>query len=115
MEAPGIAHVGFGFASLVLGAGVFGLEKGTDLHRAALKRPRKTWLGRHYYCMGWSYVGLWAATASEIVTRVPGLPFWPAVVIPTATVTLIGGALVQLRLQPTLQGIRRVRSQPAQS
>jgi len=35
MNAPGIAHVGFGFASLVLGAGIFVLPKGTALHRAA--------------------------------------------------------------------------------
>ena len=34
MDASGIAHIIFGFASLVLGVGIFSLGKGTDLHRA---------------------------------------------------------------------------------
>ena len=34
MDAPGIAHISFGFAALVLGVGIFSLAKGTDLHRA---------------------------------------------------------------------------------
>ena len=33
MDASGIAHVAFGFSSLVLGIGNFSLSKGTDLHR----------------------------------------------------------------------------------
>lgn len=33
MGAPGVTHVAFGLASLVLGAGVFSLNKGTNLHR----------------------------------------------------------------------------------
>ena len=113
MAPLGIAHVGCGFVSLVLGAGVFSLAKGTDLHRAVgalyvfsmfglnltamllynlfgtfgvfhvislinlaillagfytvlLQLPRKRWLRNHYYLMGWSYVGLWAAFATEI-------------------------------------------------
>jgi len=112
MAPLGVAHVSCGFASLVLGAGVFSLGKGTDLHRAVgalyvlsmfglnltamliynlfggvgvfhvislinlaillagfftvlLQRPRKRWLHNHYYLMGWSYVGLWAALAAR--------------------------------------------------
>ena len=34
MGVTGLAHVTLGFASLVLGVGVFSLSKGTDLHRA---------------------------------------------------------------------------------
>lgn len=34
MDASGIAHIVFGFASLVLGVGIFSMAKETDLHRA---------------------------------------------------------------------------------
>jgi uncharacterized membrane protein len=34
MDAPGMAHVAFGLASLGLGLGVFSSAKGTNLHRA---------------------------------------------------------------------------------
>jgi uncharacterized membrane protein len=149
MHAPGIAHVIFGFTSLVLGVGIFSLTKGTALHRAVgalyvlsmfglnvtaltiyrvfggfgvfhifslinivlllagfsavlLQRPRKKWLRYHYYFIGWSYVGLWAATVSEVITRVPGWLFAVAVAVPTIAVTLLGGAWVQLWQHRTL-------------
>jgi len=156
MDAPGIAHVTFGFAALVLGAGIFTLAKGTDLHRAVgtlyvlsmfglnvtslliynlfggfgvfhvialinltmllaglftviLKRPRKRWLRNHYYLMGWSYVGLWAAFATEITVRVVHWPLATAVTVPTVAVVVLGGALVRLREQHTMRGLRRSR------
>jgi len=156
MDASGIAHVTFGFASLVLGAGIFSLPKGTDLHRTVgalyvlslfglnvtalliyrvfggfgvfhvlslvnlagvligfgavlLKRPREAWLRYHYFFMGWSYVGLWAATGSEITTRVPGWSFGVAVAVPTVVVTVLGGAWVQLRQRRTLARARSAR------
>ena len=37
-----------------------------------LRRPRGSWLERHYYLMSYSYLGLLAATGAEIATRVPG-------------------------------------------
>jgi uncharacterized membrane protein len=67
-----------------------------------LQRPRKKWLRYHYYFMGWSYVGLWAATVSEVTTRVLGWSFVMAVAAPTIAVTLMGGAWVQLRQRRTL-------------
>jgi uncharacterized membrane protein len=38
--------------------------------RAVLQR-RQGWLLTHFYCMAWSYVGLLAATAAEVIVRVP--------------------------------------------
>src|SRR5215207_937355 len=35
------------------------------------RRPRSSWMERHYYLMSYSYLGLLAATAAEIVTRMP--------------------------------------------
>ena len=166
MDAPGIAHVAFGLASLVLGISVFSRRKGTNLHRAIgalyvfsmfglnvtalliyrvfggfgafhvlslinlalllagfgtvlLQRPHKRWLRCHYYLMGWSYVGLLAATATEITVRVVGWPFALAVAAPTIGVTVLGGALVQFLERPTMRrlGGRRSnkRMEPARS
>ena len=156
MDASGIAHIIFGFTSLVLGVGIFSLAKGTNLHRAVgalyvlsmfglnvtalliyrifgrfggfhvlalinlavllagfgtvlLKRPRKRWLRNHYYFMGWSYVGLWAATMTEITVRVVGWSLGVAVAVPTIAVTVLGGAWVQLRQRQTLARVRSGR------
>lgn len=68
-----------------------------------LKRPRAGWLDRHYYFMGWSYVGLVAATVSEGTTRVPGWSFAVAVAVPTFAVVIIGGSWVHLRHHRTLE------------
>lgn len=156
MDPSGLAHVAFGFASLVLGAGIFFLTKGTDLHRIVgvlyvlsmfglnltalliyrlfggfgvfhvlalaslatllagfftvlLQRPRKRWLRNHYSFMGYSYVGLWAAFATEITVRVVHWPLATAVAVPTVLVVALGGALVQLREQRTIKSLRPAR------
>ena len=43
------------------------------------RRPKGRWLERHAIFLAVSYIGLVAATASEIVTRIPGLEaeLWP--------------------------------------
>ena len=156
MDASGIAHIIFGFTSLVLGVGIFSLAKGTNLHRAVgalyvlsmfglnvtalliyrifgrfgvfhvlalinlavllagfgtvlLKRPRKRWLRNHYYFMGCSYVGLWAATMTEITVPVAGWSLAVAVAVPTIAVTVLGGAWVQLRQRQTLARVKSGR------
>jgi uncharacterized membrane protein len=157
MGAPGLAHVIFGLASLVLGVGVFSLAKGTRLHRAAgalyvlsmfglhvtalliyrvfggfgvfhvislinvailmagfgtvlLQYPRKGWLRYHYYFMGWSYVGLLAATGTEITVRVVHWSFALAVAAPTIVVTVLGGAVVQTLERRTIRRLGDQRS-----
>ena len=35
----------------------------------AVLRRRQNWLGRHYRCMAYSYLGLWAAAVAEAATR----------------------------------------------
>jgi len=72
-----------------------------------LKRPRRTWLQYHYYLMGWSYVGLWAATATEIAVRIPGVSFIAGVTVPTVCVTIAGGAWVQLQKRRTLATVKQ--------
>ena len=58
---------------------------------AYLRYPRKGWLDLHYEFMNWSYVGLIAAGVSEVATRLPSAPFWPAVVASMFAVFLFGG------------------------
>jgi len=87
------------FATLL--AGVFSVM---------LQRPRKRWLRNHYNFMGWSYVGLWAAFGTEITVRVVRWPLAVAVIVPTVLVVFLGGALVRLREQHTIENLRPTRS-----
>jgi uncharacterized membrane protein len=52
------------------------------------------WLRRHAYWMAGSYVGLWAALAAEITTRVDGLPFWATAAWTSLAVFAAGATLV---------------------
>ena len=58
---------------------------------AYLRLPNGRWLELHYEFMNWSYVGLIAAGVSEVATRLPSAPFWPAVVASMFVVFLSGG------------------------
>jgi uncharacterized membrane protein len=62
---------------------------------AYFKRPPGKWLRWHYVCICWSYVGLLAATASEIAVRLPlvrgvGLAFGLATFAASFIVIFIG-------------------------
>jgi uncharacterized membrane protein len=73
---------------------------------AFLRRPRDTWLVRHYFFMSWSYIGLLAAFVAEISTRVAMpyvarrfgggslLVFWCIVALASAAVVIAGARLV---------------------
>lgn len=61
---------------------------------AYLRLPQGRWLELHYEFMNWSYVGLVAAGVSEAMTRLPSAPFWPAVVLSSLCVFLVGGLFI---------------------
>lgn len=61
---------------------------------AYMRLPQGRWLELHYEFMNWSYVGLVAAGVSEVTTRIPAAPFWPAVFAGTLVVFLVGGILI---------------------
>jgi uncharacterized membrane protein len=63
------------------------------------RRKRPGWLQRHYFFMTFSYVGLLAAAASEMATRVPEAPFWEAVALATFAIMAVGGMLI-FRMAP---------------
>jgi uncharacterized membrane protein len=66
---------------------------------AVIKRPRGTWLARHYDGMCWSYIGLLAATVAEIIARLPfvrdfGLTFGIATFLSSIAVVLVGSIVL---------------------
>lgn len=65
-----------------------------------LRSPRPpNWKYLHYYFMSWSYVGLLAAAATEIVVRASHLETrgqgWMVTMVMTAIVTVIGYILIE--------------------
>lgn len=46
------------------------------------------WLKLHFSFMYYSVIGLYAAFASEVIVRIPGIPFGPAVGLATAVVMI---------------------------
>lgn len=54
------------------------------------KKPSKTWGFRHFSFMYWSVIGLYAAFVSEVLTRIPGTPFFGMVGIATGIIMIIG-------------------------
>ncbi len=55
------------------------------------KKPVNSWKYLHFSFMYWSVVGLYAAFAAEILTRIPETPFFGMVGIATTVIMLIGG------------------------
>lgn len=62
---------------------------------AIRRKPANNWIETHAQLMCWSYVGLLAATAAEILTRVPGLDFWGAVIFASCGIILFGGIFIR--------------------
>jgi len=56
-------------------------------------RKNKDWRIHHFSWMYWSVIGLYAAFASEVLTRVPETPFFGMVGIATGLI-MLGGSLV---------------------
>ncbi len=55
------------------------------------KRPSKKWKYLHFSFMYWSVMGLYAAFAAEVLTRIPETPFFGVVGIATGIIMLVGG------------------------
>lgn len=61
-------------------------------------RQNTNWLNWHFQAMCWSYVGLWAAFASELIVRLPFVTYGPMfglmVALASVAVTAIGGYFI---------------------
>jgi len=87
----GAFHVGAIVSLLTTLAGVFvAVRRGDD------------WLRKHYLWMTYSYVGLLAATASELLTRMPNAPFWWAVLLASVAVFIGGASMIRRRERESL-------------
>ncbi|SOE20142.1 Predicted membrane protein [Spirosomataceae bacterium TFI 002] len=54
------------------------------------KKPANKWKFQHFSFMYWSVVGLYAAFAAELLTRIPESPFFGMVGIASGLVMIIG-------------------------
>lgn len=68
------------------------------------RRPKGRWLELHAAFISGSYVGLVAATAAEITSRIPGTEafFGPVVGLTSALVIVVGALLIQRNLPKSL-------------
>lgn len=57
---------------------------------AIQRKPKTQWLERHIAWMYWSVIGLYAAFASEVVVRIPGVQFFAMVGLATFAVIFAG-------------------------
>lgn len=78
----GLFHYGAIFSALTIIAGMIPTIK-----------KKKGWIYRHFAFMYWSVIGLYAAFASETLTRIPETPFFGLVFLATGVVTLIGAII----------------------
>lgn len=63
------------------------------------------WVYRHAYFMAWSYVGLMAAAAAEVASRVPGWPFGTSVVVSSIVVIVAGFSMMQKVIPRTIRAL----------
>ncbi|MEQ8426007.1 MAG: DUF2306 domain-containing protein [Cyclobacteriaceae bacterium] len=66
---------------------------------ALRRRPANKWLMQHFTFMYFSIVGLFAAFASETLTRIPKSPFYGMVIVATITITTIG-VIIHRKMKP---------------
>ena len=69
-----------------------------------LKQPEGAWVDFHAYYFSWSYVGLLAAGASQLLTKVDSLPRSFQVLIPSLLICGIGGFIIHTRIPRILHG-----------
>jgi len=113
--------IGYGYVASMIGlnatalsiyrlTGYFGpfhvaaiVSLGTTLAGAIVAwRRSDDWVRKHYMWMTYSYVGLLAATASEVLTRLPSAPFWGAVAIATIAVFVAGAWMIRRSERATI-------------
>jgi uncharacterized membrane protein len=60
------------------------------------KKPANSWKYRHFNFMYWSVIGLYAAFAAEVLTRIPESPFFGMVGIATGIITILGAIFLRI-------------------
>jgi uncharacterized membrane protein len=57
---------------------------------AIRRKPKENWIMKHFTYMYYSVIGLYAAFASEVIVRVPGIRFWWSVMGATFIIIFVG-------------------------
>jgi uncharacterized membrane protein len=70
---------------------------------AYLRRPAAAWIDLHAHLMSWSYVGLVAAFASEIVARTPPIRVGVGVIAASIVTTILGAMMIAVFVPRTLR------------
>ena len=68
-------------------------------------RKSPGWIFRHAIFMAWSYVGLMAAAAAEVASRIPGWPFAPSVVVSSLVVIALGAWAIRKTVPHTINAL----------
>lgn len=101
-SGPGPFHVLALISLATLSGGLF---------PALLRRPKDSWLEAHAYFMSWSYVGLAAAGAAQLATKLAG-PGPLRVVAPTVLIVGLGALLIHGRVPRILSRLTHGRMRP---
>ena len=75
------------------------------------KKPTGKWKTRHFSFMYWSVIGLYAAFASEILTRIPETPFLSMLIAATSIICILGGLFFRRNInnwEQVLEGRRKI-------
>lgn len=73
---------------------------------ALTRKPGSTWVNRHAYFMGWSYLGLLSAGIGQIATNYTNLPWIVAVIIPIIIITIVGGFVIHTKVPRTVHKLK---------
>lgn len=79
----GVFHVAAVISSITIIGGVW----------PAVRRRSPKWILHHFAWMYWSVLGLYAAFASELLTRLPETPFFGMVGLATGAIMFSGGMM----------------------
>ena len=70
------------------------------------KKPTNIWVFRHFTFMYWSVIGLYAAFASEVLTRIPETPFFGMVGLATGIIMILGGVFFGINKPKWIKAFR---------
>lgn len=80
----GIFHYATVFSLLTIALGMIPIWR---------KKPVNKWKYQHFSFMYWSVIGLYAAFAAEILTRIPKTPFFGMVGLASGLIMLVGSII----------------------
>jgi len=72
-----------------------------------LRRPKKNWFKIHAYLMCWSYVVLFDAGASQLISKIPAFQNPLGFIVPTLIMIFIGARLINSKVPKILSNFKQ--------